>query len=656
MNITELARILRITPQELRDYIPQFGFDIGQRAIKINRNTANKIIKKWPVLRRQIEFQKRKKQEEEDLKKQATIAEKKKIKVPSYITVRDFSLLSGLEINVILAELMKNGIFASLNEKIDYDTAWLISSELGLEVSRQKDDEQNISNKKENDNIKKIIEKEKDTDLQKRPPVIVVMGHVDHGKTKLLDSIRRTNIIEGEAGGITQHIGAYQVTRRKKLITFIDTPGHEAFTAMRSRGAKIADIAILVVAADDGVKQQTIEAFKIIESAKIPFVVAINKIDKDGANIEKTKQELSSKLNVIPEDWGGKIVCVPISALKEEGIIELLDIVLLSAETEIGSMKANPNAEAAGTIIESNIDKGSGPVATMLVQNGTIKIGDSLMLNKNNAGKVRCLYNYLGEKIIKAGPSFPAQIIGLKIMPEVGDILRVGKGIKIKYKKQKYDSSLKQEKIIIPQKDDEDVQKINIIIKSDVLGSAGAIEESLEKINTKKIKVKIIHKGLGNITDGDIKRAEASNGRILGFNVKILPIMEDLAREKKVKIKLYTIIYDLINDIKEEMQSIKKIELERKDLGKLKVLAIFKTEKNSQIIGGKVTKGKIESDSLVEVTRDDKIISEGKITKLQAGKQDVEMVDIDQECGIQYEGLPVIQENDKLIFYKMIEV
>src|SRR3989339_625859 len=494
MNITELARILKITPQELRNYLPLLGFHIGRKAIKINKSEANKIIKDWPNLRRKIEM--------------------------------------------------------------------------------------DAQEKKKGESMKDIIGKEEKHKLLSRPPVIVVMGHVDHGKTRLLDSIRKSHVIEGEAGGITQHIGAYQTVRNGQVLTFIDTPGHEAFTAMRSRGAKIADVAILVVAADDGVKPQTTEAYKIIESAGIPFVIAINKIDKEGANIEKTKQDISSKLNIVPEDWGGKIVCVPISAKQGTGITDLLDMVLLTAETESENIKANPDASAAGTIIESNIDKGAGPVATILIQNGTLRVGDQLVLNNIIVGK------------------------------------------------------------------------INRIIKSDVLGSAEAIEESLEKINTKNVQVKVIKKGLGNITDGDIKRAEASGGQILGFNVKIPSVIEEIARDKNIKISIYSVIYDLINDIRKEMEAALDPTIQRKDLGRLKVRAIFRTEKNCQILGGIVLDDKIESDSLIEVVRNKEIIDRGKLLKLQSGKQDVNIVEANNECGIQYEGKPIIEEGDILQFYK----
>lgn len=648
MNITELARILKITPNELRSYLPQLGFDIGVKAIKINKNVANKIIKQWPRLRRQIEDQKRFEQEKELAEKKANQVIKK-IEVPSTITVRDFSKLADVPINAILSELMKNGIFASLNEKIDYDTVWLIGEELGLEITPKKESEQK-SDDQEN-KLKDILDKENDESMLGRPPVIVVMGHVDHGKTRLLDAIRTTNVIEDESGGITQHIGAYQVTRRKQLITFIDTPGHEAFTAMRSRGAKIADVAILVVAADDGVKPQTTEAFRIIEAAKVPYVVAINKIDKPDANVDKTKQELSNMLNIIPEDWGGKTVCVPISAKEGTGITDLLDMVLLASETETENLKANPESSAVGTVIESHVDKGSGPVATILVQNGTLTVGDQLILNNINIGKVRALNNYMGGKVEKALPSTPVQIIGLKTAPTVGDIIQVGDGKKIRHKKIKNVSASQSSITSADTNNDENVKKVNVIIKSDVLGSAEAIEESLLKINTGKVKVKVLNKGLGNITDGDIKQAEAANGLILGFHVKVPPQIEELARERKVSIKLYDIIYDLINDIKEKMQDLVEATIVKKEVGKLEVKAIFKTEKDKQIIGGKIITGAASLDNIIEVERNDEKIARGKLIKLQSGKQDVTSVETDQECGILYEGNPIIEENDILVFY-----
>jgi len=654
MNITELARILKVNPQELRDLLPQMGFNIGQRAIKVDNFTARRVIKEWPVLLKQIKLKKEaEKNKEGDLTLEAPV-EKKKIVIANFVSIRDFAALAGLPINKVIAELMKNGIFASMNERIDFETASIIGADLNLEVSLIESTDESVKIF-ENDKIEKALSDERPEDLEDRFPVIVVMGHVDHGKTRLLDAIRKTNVIAGEAGGITQHIGAYQVTRKDKKMTFIDTPGHEAFTAMRSRGAKVADIAILVVAADDGVKPQTVEAFRIIEAAKIPYIVAINKIDKLDSDVNRTKQELSNILKITPEDWGGKTICVPISAKDEKGIDELLDMVLLLAETEAHNLKANPKADAMGTIIEARMDKGAGPIATILIQNGTLRVGDQLCFNNVFYGKVKALYNYKGEVVDSAGPSSPARILGLKILPEVGDVLSVGEGEKIKVKKVST-TFMSNKPAAKADENDDNVLKLNLIIKSDVLGSIEAIEESLLKINSGKIKVKIIAKSLGMIGEGDAKRAEDSGAQIVGFNVKVQPQTETLIREKNIKVKLFSVIYDLLKYVKAEMESMIVPEYVRKDLGRVKVLAIFRTENNAQIIGGKVLDGQVENNSFIEVIRDKEIIEKGKLVKLQTGKQDVNVVEKDLECGLRYEGKPVIMIGDILNFYKDEEI
>ncbi len=651
MNLTELARILRIPPQELRDLLPELGFSIGQKAIKVDNNTAKKIIKTWPYLRRQWAQKKM----AAEIKKQDEVLpkEKKTIFIPAIITVREYAGVAGIPVNRVLTELIKNGIFTSINEKIDFDTAVIIGENLNLDVQLAKENlEEDLE---EEDKLSKILAQENQKDLQPRSPVIVVMGHVDHGKTKLLDSIRKTNVIAGEAGGITQHIGAYQINRQNRILTFIDTPGHEAFTAMRSRGAKIADIAILVVAADDGVKPQTVEAYRIIEAAKIPYLVAINKIDKPAADINKTKQELSTKLNITPEDWGGKTICAPISAKEGTGIEELLDLVLLIADTEEENLQANLHSAAVGTVIESNVDKNIGPLATLLVQNGTLHIGDQLCLNHIIYGKVKTLKNYQGEKISSAGPSTPVKILGLKISPEVGDVLEVGDGEKIKIKKIKGRIEKKAHQLSQVSTDNDssdEIPQVKVIIKSDFLGSAEAIEESLLKLNNEKVKVKIISKGLGYITEGDIKRAEDAEAKILGFNVKISSNLEVLVRERQVVVKIYSIIYDLIEFVKNEMQLLVRPEINRLALGRLKVLAIFRTENNNQIIGGKVLDGVLKNNSLIDVKRNDDFIISGKLTQLQSGKQNVEEVDQDTEVGLKYEGHPVVEIGDILEVYR----
>ncbi|MDD4271320.1 MAG: translation initiation factor IF-2 [Patescibacteria group bacterium] len=649
MNITELARILKVPTQELRDKLPLIGFDIGQKAIKVDNVTAQRIIREWPILIKQLAAKELAAKKTEAVSAIST-QEKPEIKIPKFITVRDFSIITGSPINKILSELMKNGIFSSLNEKIDFDTAAIIGADLGLNIIPAEESEAKAE--ADADILKQVLSQENQTDLMARAPIIVVMGHVDHGKTKLLDAIRQTDVVAGEAGGITQHIGAYQIIHQNKPITFIDTPGHEAFTAMRNRGAKIADIAILVVAADDGVKPQTIEAFRIIEAAKLPFIVAINKIDKPEANLDMVKRELGEQLNIIPEDWGGKTVCLPISAKNNTGINELLDMLLLTAEMEAKNIQANPGSSASGTIIESHIDRGQGPVATVLIQNGTLSVGDPMIFNGLFYGKVRALEDYTGKNVKEAKPAMPVKIIGLKMAPVIGDILQIGQGEKIKASKI-FSRTGETAKPAEEKKAAADVKNINLLIKSDVLGSGEAIEGSLAKIDQEEVKINIIAKGLGNITEGDIARAEGSKAKILGFNVKMTPQAQRLAREKNVEVKSYKVIYELINDLKAEVDSLIESKMVRADLGRMKVLAIFRTEKSSQIVGGRIIDGKVEANSLIEVMRDKQIMAEGRLAKLQIAKQDVSVVDVNQECGINFEGKPVIQVDDILQFYKM---
>lgn len=649
MNVTELARILKITPAELREKLPQMGFDIGYRAIKVDSATAQKIIQNWPrfmeKLRAEQEAQRKQERKEREAISQT-------IEIPSFITVRDFAALAGLPVSRIISELMKSGIFISLNESLDFDTAAIIGEDLGIQVVlKDANKEAGKADAASKDMLSEVLTKDTDK-LVPRAPVIVVMGHVDHGKTKLLDAIRKTDVVAGEAGGITQHIGAYQVIRRNRPITFIDTPGHEAFTAMRGRGARVADIAILVVAADDGVMPQTVEAFRIIESAKLPYIVAINKVDKPEANIDKTKQELSNQLGIIPEDWGGKVICAPVSAKEGQGVEELLDMVLLTADMEADNIRSNPETDAIGTIIESRIDKGEGPVATILIQNGTLKIGDKLIQDGKIFGKARALKNYKGEAIKSAPPSTPVKIIGLKIAPQVGDILSVGEGEQMDVRKFKTGQARQTTVQDLAKEEDPSIKKVNIIIKSDVLGSAEAIEESLEKINTPEVKVDIVSKGLGNITDGDIRKAEAVKALVLGFNVRLPIQLEDAARAAGVEIKLYRIIYDLINEVKKRMEDLLEPEIVRTDLGKMKVQAIFRTDKNAQVIGGKMIDGRSEVGVKAEIVRNNELVSSGTISKIKSGREDITTVESGQECGMQYDGEPNIAAGDILQFYK----
>jgi len=516
MNITELARRLRVSPQELRDTLPKIGFDIGQKAIKIDQYLAQRIIREWPRLTRDLKNREERERQQEEAVATAR-AERRVVKIGPVITVKDLANVFGLPVNRILTELMQNGIFASLNEKIDFDTATIIGSELGIGVVASEEEamDNDINELKEAENISGS------NNLIVRPPIVVVMGHVDHGKTQLLDAIRHTDVVATEAGGITQHIGAYQISRKDKEVTFVDTPGHEAFTAMRKRGAKVADLAILVIAADDGIKPQTIEAYRIIKEAKIPFVVAINKIDKPEANVDRVKQELANELGLVPEEWGGKAIICSVSARYGQGIDELLDTILLLADLNAEARLADPLAKAVGTIIESHIDKGEGPVATVLVHNGTLKIGDNLMCNQQYYGKVRALKDYRGQLIQEAGPSTPVKVIGLRATPEIGDIVRVES---VEHRnKTKIIAKQENQAIITKVQDDNSFKgtPINLVIKTDVYGSGEAIEESLLKLNNEEVAVRIIYRGLGNITEGDVVRAAANQAKVIGFNVGV---------------------------------------------------------------------------------------------------------------------------------------
>ena len=656
MNVTELARRLKVTPNELREWLPRFGFDIGKKAIKIDNNIAQKIIQEWPKIKEQIDQEKKAAApatpETEKVEQQPT-----SVSVPKQIRVRDLATKAQIPVNKVLSELIKNGVFTSINEKIDADTASIVGSELGIDVQQEEGEEgeEQMEQSEEEKKLEDTIKAQEEGKLEDRPPVTVVMGHVDHGKTRLLDTIRKSNTLEGEPGGITQHIGAYQVVRNDRILTFIDTPGHEAFTAMRSRGAKVADIAILIVAADDGVQPQTTEAYRIIQSAGLPFVVAINKIDKEGADPEKTKQELANQLGIIPEDWGGKTITTPISAINNTKIQELLDMLLLTSDSEGEDMKANPYTQAMGTIVESHINKSAGPVATVLVQNGTLRVGDPIVIKGKRYGKVRALRNYNGDEIEEASPSMPAQIVGLKIAPEIGDIMEVSEGEKLNKKDAKLNKKRPSEERPLPGQEKETAATLNIILKSDVLGSAEAVEESLEKINTDEVKVKIIDKPLGNVMDGDVKKAEAADAEIIGFNVKVPTSVESTIKERNVKVNTFSVIYELIDYVKQEMEKLLTPEYDRYDLGRLKVMALFRNEKNSQIVGGKVLEGTIKQDSKVEVTRGNEVIDQGKPVELKCGKEDVSSVEKDQECGIKYEGKPVIQEGDILQFYEEVK-
>jgi translation initiation factor IF-2 len=660
MNVTDLARQLRVHPQKLLQILPEFGFDFGARAVKIDDRVAQQIQREWRRIKFVLEDREKKEREKQkELEKEARRQSGATVKIPGRITVKDLSNVLDVPLNKLIVELMKNGVLASMNEFLDRDTAAIIAEDLGFTVEAiaegaapQNTDETHTQNLEKILSEKNII----------RAPVIVVMGHVDHGKTKLLDAVRKTNIIDTEAGGITQHIGAYQTiwtdpkSKEKRAITFIDTPGHEAFTVMRSRGAKVADIAILVVAADDGVKPQTVEAINIIKAAKLPVIVAINKIDKEGADAMRVRTELSQH-GIISDEWGGEVPMVEISAKQNLHIDKLLDTLLLLADMHEAGIKAEPNRAAAGTVIEAHVDKGEGPVATILVQTGTLRVNDALVVNGEIYGKVRAMKNYRGENLTEAGPSSPIRILGFKVAPQVGDVLDVGgaggaKMIDLKSKRTQQSGAEQRPVSSTNENPDEPKKYLNVVVKADTLGSLEAIIGSLEKLKNDEVSVKVVGKGLGNISEDDVTLAETTKGILFGFNVSPTSIANEMIMERGVNFKPYKIIYDLLNFVKDELEKLLNPEVIVTEIGNFKVVAIFRTEKNLMILGGRAEKGKLRKDAKVRVKRDGENIGLGKILKLQMSKQDVDEVPEGTECGVQYEGKLRVEVGDVLEAFK----
>ncbi|MBP9827592.1 translation initiation factor IF-2 [Patescibacteria group bacterium] len=663
MNISQLARQLRVSTEELRSKLPELGFDIGNKAIKIPDKDVGKITAAWHDLKKRQYLQKKMEDQKARAERKAQVAAgvAERVALPATINVRDFSAMVHIPIAKVMQELMRNGILASLNEKIDYDTAAIIAEDLGFIAERAEEKAEDVDAFGA-DKLAQIREEERAAgESTPRAPVIVVMGHVDHGKTSLLDVIRKTNVVAGEAGGITQHIGAYQVERSGRALTFIDTPGHEAFTVMRSRGAKVADIAILVVAADDGVQPQTREAADIIKAAKLPFVVAINKIDKEEANLELIKGQLA-ELGFVPEDWGGKTVCVPVSAKQNKNIDGLLDVLLLVADMEKANIVANPDRPAAGTIIESRVDKNQGPTATVIVQTGTLRVQDYLSVRGYNYGRVRAMKSFDGSVLKEAPPSTPVKIIGLKEAPSVGDILEVATDLD-SLQELRSQASRKvgvQEMQTTgastkgPGNADDEATKatLNIIVKSDVLGSLEALLGMVDKVSNPHVGVKVVGKGLGNVTDADVLRAESANAVVYAFNVKPMGNAAEIARDKNVAIEEYSVIYKLFDGIVERLKKLIPSEKVYTELGTGEVLALFKKLDKGQVIGARVKKGKFIPGAVIRVLRDGQMIGEGKIEAIQAGKMAVRDVLAGQECGISFIGKAKIEPGDQLEAYQ----
>lgn len=606
---------------------------------KINQKSAQRNKNRFSN-KRETEAEKLRRLELERARKQQL-----KVLIPDEITVGELAARLKATATDVIKKLMGLGVMATINEVIDFDTAALVADEMGAKVEKEVivTIEERLIDDSEDDSA----------NTEERSPVVVVMGHVDHGKTSLLDRIRHANVTASEAGGITQHIGAYQVKVQDKTITFLDTPGHEAFTSMRARGADITDIAILVVAADDGIMPQTIESINHAKAANVSIVVAVNKMDKEGANVDRVKQELTEH-GLVVEEWGGDIMCVPVSAKTGEGIDELLEDVLLIAEMK--ELKANPDRLAKGAVIEARLDKGRGPVATLLVQNGTLKTGDVIIAG-TAVGKVRVMTDHNGNKIDSAGPSVPVEITGLAEVPSAGDTFNAVEDEKLAkelVEQRKHEAKQEQFKAVqkvtldnlFSQIAQGDVKELPIIVKADVQGSVEAVKQSLEKLSNEEVRVKVIHGGVGAVSEGDVMLASASNAIIVGFNVRPNPVAEESAKRDGVDIRLYRIIYDAIEEITTAMKGMLAPKFREVILGKAEVRQVYKISNVGAVAGSYIIDGKITRNCEIRVVRDGIVVAEDKIDSLKRFKDDAKEVAKGYECGISLERFADIKEGD----------
>jgi translation initiation factor IF-2 len=573
------------------------------------------------------------------------------------ITVKDLSERIGKPAAEIIKKLFLLGIMATINQELDFDTAQLVCSEFGVEFELKIE-------KTYEETMLEVQEKQDDAgDLLPRPPVVTIMGHVDHGKTSLLDKIRLTNVTEGEAGGITQHIGAYTVEIHGQQITFLDTPGHEAFTAMRARGAQVTDIVILVVAADDGIMPQTIEAINHSKAAGVPIIVAINKMDRESANPERVKQELT-EYNLVAEDWGGDTICVPVSAVTGQGIEQLLEMILLTSEMK--ELKANPNRPARGTIVEARLDRGRGPVATVLIQSGTIRVGDTIVAG-TAYGRVRAMLNDKGEPVSSAGPSIPVELIGFSDVPEAGDTLNVADDDRLSRQvaEERRDRIKAQQLKAMSKATLEDlfnqiaqgqVKDLNIIVKADVQGSVEAVRQALEKLTNEEVRVRVIHGGVGAISESDIMLATVSGAIVVGFNVRPDAKAKENAEREKIDLRLYRVIYDAIDEIKAAMQGMLTPKFKETILGHAQVRQVFRVTGAGTIAGSYITDGLVRRNGQVRLLRDNIVVFEGRLSSLKRFKDDAREVASGYECGIGLENYNDLKENDVIECFVMDEI
>ncbi|NLJ83770.1 MAG: translation initiation factor IF-2 [Halanaerobiaceae bacterium] len=692
IRVYQLAKEMEISSSELLEILNDLDVDVTSHMSTIKEETAELVKGMFAETREDTEEKKKdtvakkekirkgsKKDEEKEEKKvvekkekgkkgKEKKEEKKKIKttvieIEAPLTVKEYAELVKKPGNEIVKALMGLGLMAGLNHSLDEDTIVMLSDEIGVEVELKgkAKDEEDMDKFLYGPVGPDIVDREED--LEPRPPIVTVMGHVDHGKTSLLDYIRQSRVVEREAGGITQHIGAYQTTVNNKKITFIDTPGHEAFTAMRARGAQVTDIAILVVAADDGVMPQTIEAINHAKAADIPIIVAINKMDRPAAQPDRVKQQLAEQ-GLITEDWGGDTICVPISALKGENIDELLEMVLLVAEME--ELKANPKRYAEGVIIESKLDKGRGPVATVLIRNGTMKVGDALLAGPA-CGRVRAMFDDKGNQVKEATPSMPVEVLGFADVPNAGDYVQVLEDERearqiaetrrqyIQEKSLNADSRVSLEDLYMQIQQGE-IKELNVIIKADVQGSIEALTDSFLKLGNEEVSVKIIHSGVGAISETDVNLASASNAVIIGFNVRPDSMARKIAEKEKVEIRTYRVIYQAIEDLKDALSGLLDPELKEEVIGRAEVRDTFRIPGIGVVAGLYVTEGMISRNAHVRLLRDGVVIYEGNIASLKRFENDVREVKEGFECGLGIEGYNDIKIGDEMEIYIIKEI
>jgi len=667
IRVHQLARELNISNEKVVEYLTKKNVKVKNHFTALDEDTVSmvkKMIDKEDQRSkaRAVKPEKEKKKPEE--KPEDIIEEKteevvavveeevprEKVEIHEGASVKDFAEAIGKTPNDLIKMMIALGDMVTINQPISHEAIDVLADELHLDVEILTVEEEE----------EEIVDDE--ASLKSRPPVVTVMGHVDHGKTLLLDAIRETDVVSGEAGGITQHIGAYQVDHGGKPVTFIDTPGHEAFTAMRARGASVTDIAVLVVAADDAVMPQTVEAIDHSKAAGVPILVAINKMDKPEASAEKVKQELS-EYQLIPEDWGGDTVFVEVSAKQRTNINDLVDMIILVSD--IKDLKANPDALASGVAVEARLDKGRGPVASVLIQRGTLKVGDAIVIGKV-FGKVRAMLDDKGKHLKEALPSQPVEILGLSSVPAPGDKLRA-------YPEEKLARQVAEEREIkarlagharpkvslddlFERIKEGEIQDLNIVVKGDAQGSVEAVRESLEKIDQEEVRINVIHKGTGAINESDIMLAAASNAIIIGFNVRPTTGAKDMAEKEKVDVRTYRIIYKVIEDIKAARVGLLAPQYEEKDVGHVEIREIFKVPKIGLIAGCYVSQGEVSRDSLARLVRDGTVVYEGKVSSLRRFKDDAKNVKEGFECGIALEDYKDIKVGDVIEIYEMIEI